>query len=564
MITKVILRNFKCFKEEEFILKPHIILAGQNNSGKTTLIQAISAWHFALQEWIKSGSPKATVGLIRKEFAPVPLQEFNQLWTDTSTGFKKNEITNKTQGAPRALEIETHGIHEDTEWQLTMEFKYSNKDQMYVKPQNMSIIPDYIRALEIVHIPSFSGISIDEHKVEPEYQDILVGQGKPGNILRNLLQQVADKNKNDWRELCEHVENIFQYKLIEPNTAGRAFILCEYRRRERGGLSPALDINTAGSGFQQVLLLLAFLYARPATVMLIDEPDAHLHINLQRRIFHLLKDIAAKRRNQLIIATHSEVLINASSPDKIISFFPEHPRCLSDIRDLGKLQEAMKRLSPLDLLQAEQSGNKILFVEGQTDFDILRAWANALEHPVQEWFNDNNAYWHNMHGNNTTEAKKHLAALQATFFEMKGFILIDSDGKPNKTHGFDNNMHNIILKQWARYEIENYLVYPAAIQRLIQKEQQKLGLFAPPNESLKKMEGIMPPDYFNDPLNDPSGYLQAAKSSEKILPPIFQAAKCFIEKDEYYRIAEIMLPEEIHSDVRNMLDAIADFFAIKS
>ena len=564
MITKVILRNFKRFKEEEFILKPHIILAGQNNSGKTTLIQAISAWHFALQEWIKSGRSKVAVGLIRKEFAPVQLREFNQLWTDKSTGLKKHEVTNKSHGAPRTLEIEIHGIHKAKEWQLTMEFKHSNKDQIYVKPQNMSIIPDYIRALEIVHIPSFSGISIDEHKVEREYQDILVGQGKPGDILRNLLQQVADKNKNDWRELCEHVKNIFNYELIEPNTAGRAFILCEYRRMQDGGLSPTLDINTAGSGFQQVLLLLAFLYARPATVMLIDEPDAHLHINLQSRIFHLLKDIADKRGNQLIIATHSEVLIDYSTPDKIISFFPKHPRCLSDTHDRRKLQEAMKRLGSLDLLQAEQSDNKVLFLEGPSDFNILRAWANSLNHSAQKWFNNNAAYWHNMRGKKPDEAQNHFVALQSAFPEMKGFILIDSDSEPNKTHGFDNNMHNIILKQWARYEIENYLVYPAAIQRLIQKEQQKLGLFAPPNESLKKMEGIMPPDYFNDPLNDPSGYLQAAKSSEKILPPIFQAAKCFIEKDEYYRIAEIMLPEEIHSDVRNMLDAIADFFAIKS
>ena len=50
MISKVTIQNFKCFREPtEFILKPEGVtfLAGGNNSGKSTLLQALAVWEFA-------------------------------------------------------------------------------------------------------------------------------------------------------------------------------------------------------------------------------------------------------------------------------------------------------------------------------------------------------------------------------------------------------------------------------------------------------------------------------------------------------------------------------------
>lgn len=62
--------------------------------------------------------------------------------------------------------------------------------------------------------------------------------------------------------------------------------------------------------------------------VIIDEPDAHLHINLQSAMYRLLQEIAAELKAQLIIATHSEVLINATPPEKIISFMGSTPHLL--------------------------------------------------------------------------------------------------------------------------------------------------------------------------------------------------------------------------------------------
>lgn len=51
MIRKVTLRRFKRFEEVEFVLPGHIVLAGPNNTGKTTLLQAIAAWELGLRRW---------------------------------------------------------------------------------------------------------------------------------------------------------------------------------------------------------------------------------------------------------------------------------------------------------------------------------------------------------------------------------------------------------------------------------------------------------------------------------------------------------------------------------
>ena len=58
----------------------------------------------------------------------------------------------------------------------------------------------------------------------------------------------------------------------------------------------SLDISCCGRGLQQTLLLLAHLYANPGTVLLLDEPDAHLEILRQKQVYVLLRDIASQLR----------------------------------------------------------------------------------------------------------------------------------------------------------------------------------------------------------------------------------------------------------------------------
>ncbi len=89
--------------------------------------------------------------------------------------------------------------------------------------------------------------------------------------------------------------------------------------KEASGIQ--LDIASSGRGLQQTLLLLTHLYANPGTVLLLDEPDAHLEILRQRQTYQLLTEIAEKMGSQVIAASHSEVVLNeAADRDVVIAF----------------------------------------------------------------------------------------------------------------------------------------------------------------------------------------------------------------------------------------------------
>lgn len=57
MITKITTENFKRFGSQAFTLAPLSLLAGPNNSGKSTLLQAVMVWNLGLQRWVEKRGP---------------------------------------------------------------------------------------------------------------------------------------------------------------------------------------------------------------------------------------------------------------------------------------------------------------------------------------------------------------------------------------------------------------------------------------------------------------------------------------------------------------------------
>ena len=66
-----------------------------------------------------------------------------------------------------------------------------------------------------------------------------------------------------------------------------------------------------------VLRLFGLLYARSASVILLDEPAAHLNVALQLPVYDILRSIADERQAQLVVATHSETLLE-HDPDNVL------------------------------------------------------------------------------------------------------------------------------------------------------------------------------------------------------------------------------------------------------
>lgn len=567
MITKLRVENFKSFGKEEFALEDSIVLAGPNNSGKSTLLQALATWAMALDRWRqgkgRTGKAKQRAGtpLTRRDFTALPLREFDLLWNDRSTALARDELgPDQKPGEPRLIHISVTGsigFQRDGDWSLTMELRYQGPEQIYVKPiPSESDVPQGALRLSIVHCPPFSGIGSEEKRMDRGAQNLEIGRGKPGDIIRNLLLEVYQDGK-EWQSLVTDIEELFHFRICDPvyDESLTPFILCEYlpgipRGKGRNGLRP-LDIASGGSGLLQVLLLLSYFYARPASVLLFDEPDAHLHVILQRQIYDRLRQVATKRECQLIMATHSEVILDGTSPSRVISFLGRpHQLVRSDQRD--QVREAMKRLTTLDLLLAEQ-GRQVLYCEGESDFKILKAWARVTNHAAIKFFE--NPFFHSNEGRNPREAREHLFALRAIHADLQGLLLLDGDNRTLQAHEVEGT--GLRIHRWKRYEIENYLLVPDAIRRFFMRDGGDLFSAGAADKAIAYLRNQLPPQTFENPLADNATVL-TVRASKDVLPQMFEAAGDPLEKEDYFLLADLMKPEEIHPDVLTVLDAIRD------
>ncbi|MCC5790414.1 MAG: ATP-binding protein [Opitutales bacterium] len=561
MITKISTQFFKRFGSQDFSLTPLTLLAGPNNSGKSTLLQAAMVWNLAMQKWWEKKGPgsrskakdRQGAPITRQEFTALPLPSMDQLWTDTHTSLRKDE---GKQGAPRPMVISLHGVDDEkNEWQFGFEFRYSGPEQIHVKPvaDDLPHLETARKRITVVYVPPFSGIGVNETRHDRPYQDMLIGQGKGGDILRNLLLEVAEADEgNAWLKLEKIIEEVFHYRLLKPSYDGTPYITCQYLKgipagRGFGGLPP-LDVSTTGSGFHQVLLILAFMLARPSSLILLDEPDAHLHVLLQKQLYDILRSLCHQSKGQLVIATHSEVLIDSTSPSQIVSFYRK-PHALASDSDRDQVREALKRVSSLELLLAENAKG-ILYLEGTTDFDLLKAWSEVLDHPVKRWFADL-PFWQNNHGRNPKEARAHFFALKAVRPSIEGILLLDGDNRNLQDRELSGE--GLTLLRWERYEAESYLLHPSSLERFLSAE--KGPLFAQP--AMDYLREQMPPAFFSKPLEN-SNFLRSEPASKTLLPEIFQRAEIHLPKANFFLLAQQMKKEEIPQEVTDKLTAIQE------
>lgn len=553
MIRRLTIRNFKSFVDLEFELNNSIVLAGPNNSGKSTMLQGITTWKYGLDCWVsqrksdRSKRLKRTgVPITRIEFAPVPLREMNLLW-------QQRRIREGNPHKTRNIEIVVEAELDGENWECGLEFQYANTELIYVRPLgSKQFKPEELRNfpplgaenLNVIHVPTFSNIEREEPRRDQGLQNRLIGEGRPGNILRNLLLEISEKRPEYWKALTSHISTLFGIELLQPtySSGSQAFILCEYRE---GSKSRTLDLSSAGSGTLQVLLLLAFLYTREASVILLDEPDVHQHVILQKQVYDLIRMIAREQDGQVIIATHSEVVLDSTEPYRVIGFIGDRPRPLHHKSDRDQLREALKRITTTDMLLGKEV-RTILYVEGATDEKILTEWARVLNHPAQRFFN--RPFIYQLRGNRLKDAKAHYFAIQATFPDIRAVCLLDGDN--NEQPDKETTKAGLQILRWQRYEIENYLLIPSAIKRFlknnilyVEKVDEEFGRQIPPD---------------TDPFSDIAA-LTRVKASSEFLVPFFEKIGLNTTKGELYQLAAKMTPDEIHPEVKKKLDAIAKF-----
>ena len=186
--------------------------------------------------------------------------------------------------------------------------------------------------------------------------------------------------------------------------------------------------------------------AHPGSVLLLDEPDAHLEILRQRQIYQQLTEWATIHNSQIIAASHSEVILNEAADRDVVIAFLGRPHRIDDRG--SQLLKSLKSIGFEQYYQAEQEG-WVLYLEGSTDLAILQAFAEKLGHPAKDILK--RPFVHYVE-NQPQEARKHFYGLREAKTDLVGFCLFDRIESELQT--------NLEFReyQWKRREIENYVV----------------------------------------------------------------------------------------------------------
>ena len=580
LLHYVEIENFKRYGEVQRLELDHpSVLIGPNNCGKTSALQAIALWSIGLKTWVvESENSKAEKrtgkALNRLNMLSVPVPKTRHLWNNLKTTKRDLRITVGVEFKGQIIPV-------------TMEFTHHSSDELvYCKPGTALATDDpafaAVAALEVSLLYPMSGITADEAVILPKRIEYLMGRGSTAEVLRNICLLLAEGAPEDWKQVTELMRRLFHVRLGTPKVNDNGGVDLAYTQ---DGTVGEMDLGLSGRGFQQMLLIFSHLFLHKNGVLLIDEPDAHLEILRQRQVFTLLRDIAHRNGSQVILVTHSEVVLSEALDTNLTLILDGRA---DDLAGKQEIRDALKHYGAEHYVRARETGH-VLYVEGSTDIDMLRAFARKLGHPVADLLDEEgrlNVYYlqdnfpgparddheqlERVEGGFGLTAREHFRAISSMLSSLNGLAIYDHDGRPR----METDGGGLTELQWRRYEPENYFVNPQTLERWVDKHLGQEELFASSRKQV--MNAMLAEFVFNDEPEDLDAYLRADQPTRKALwRAKTQHLKLSRIAEEYFRriaaatatpmllrkgllheLVAICDADELNGDVKAKLDAL--------
>jgi energy-coupling factor transporter ATP-binding protein EcfA2 len=301
------------------------------------------------------------------------------------------------------------------------------------------------------------------------------------------------------------------------------------------------------------------MFANPNTILLLDEPDAHLEVIRQKEVFQRINEMASKTSSQIIIASHSEVVLDeAAEISNVIALIENQAIPINNSTNSQSIKYIKKTLTEIgwEKYYLARLKGHVIYLEGSTDREMLCVFANKLKHKVEPLLRTANINYTADNVPNT--AVSNYVSLQTIFPELKGLALFDRIDKDLTA------IKSLKVICWKRRELENYFATPSILvkhAKLLQNEY--------PQYTQKQLEDMMSnaikkytiPAYLED-LNDV--WWNDAKLSDEWLDKIFPEfykqlgldKNSFNFKKNYYQLINLMTVKDIPSEIVEKLDTI--------
>lgn len=359
MLQRLEIENLKGFQKFAIDFGRLNLLVGGNNSGKTTVFHALQLAFWCLKQTATEEGKSVVLGKTQvPELGAVPYFHTKDLFHNQQMRVGKApqriRLTLKTTVAP------------DVAFEIYPAFSRN----LLVDGRGLELTSKQYQALLLltpVFIPGTIGITVREDFYRKIAQERLIIEGRQNQVLRNLVYRL--KAEGEWGDFVKTVSPLFKLSGIDvpfDDTVDQ-WLTATYREGEC-----EFDFVSAGSGFLQVINLLSFLFLHESRVALLDEPDSHMHDDLQRLTFDLLDDLSQKRNIQLIVATHSPTFVDAAGLENVLLIdrkAPEPLRAKDSDALVPLLADRGLSLPPSKIMNTLKS-RRVLFVEGEEkDYD---------------------------------------------------------------------------------------------------------------------------------------------------------------------------------------------------
>lgn len=366
------LENFKTFEQVSVALGDFNVLVGTNNAGKSTLLQAIKLGHLLLRLHYPNEHDVRMGRTLPESILPVAAPQ--DLWFERRWRAGRQPVMVKI----------TLRFSGGLNFTFGLRLLYGAVNTKLVS-QPAALSPEAllrVRGTNPVLVPSSVGIVSQEEYRNAGRVSTLIQTGRHNEAVRNLLNDLQENQPRAFTILCDLVQRHFGVRIgtVRFNAEEDQFIDARYSHDG----STELDLFSAGAGLIQVVQLLAFVLRNPSSLVLLDEPDAHLHSSMQLIVIDMLEQLARQLNFQVLVSTHSKEIINHVEPSRLIP--------VSGARGLAPLEAHNSALAVLEELGAVDNvdlyslfgSRRACFVEGKTDRSYLIRVASRLGSTVFE------------------------------------------------------------------------------------------------------------------------------------------------------------------------------------
>lgn len=472
-LVSIRVSGLKSFDDTTVKLSDLTVLTGPNNSGKSTILQGIALGYECLRRCVDSKKWKLLEsGRSVPEFEFLPVNEPKDLW------YKR--VWKPSRDSERPIEIT---LNFDGGYSLNfnirfifgfLNIKLAEKHGDF----NESLLKGLLANTPIL-VPATSGPSPHEDLLTLATVHRYLSIREPSRVIRNILWRLqSEKDVGAIRFVNNVLQHYFQVSLSEMSFDEKFDLEL---RSPIAQEDYSLDIVSSGSGLNQILQLACIVAWRKPSLLLLDEPDAHLHSSVQIQLFDFLNSLVHNHNIQIILSTHSRDLISQAPLESIVPV-DSNRRELIPLHSIEHLLLEYQRfggLSNVDLALLYQT-KSCLFVEGVTDVRMLPRIAEKLDVPV--FIGSHQLIPFEFQGVDKLKYLPELVKLLERLIgsKIKWGVIRDADLSLPRIQEIYRDIGGKLgatyFHLWQRHSIENYLLEPQLLHAAISGKYPKQSI----------------------------------------------------------------------------------------